>query len=187
MSSKMLLHICCAPCSTSVVELLRGRSYHITGYFYNPNIHPESEYYKRQEELKRYAKIAGFDIICDEYDYKNWFEAVKGKEDLPEGSERCSICFEIRLKKAAEFALKNGYETFATTLTVSPHKDAKKINQIGTNIAKDLRLTFYEADFKKRGGFDRSVKLSKEFGLYRQSYCGCIFSKNESEMRRSKR
>jgi predicted adenine nucleotide alpha hydrolase (AANH) superfamily ATPase len=184
MKPKLLLHICCAPCSTHVVEVLR-EDYDLTGYFYNPNIHPKTEYLKREEEMKRYAGKIGLDLVCAEYDDARWFEMVKGMEDVPEGGERCFLCYRMRLKKAAQYAAEHGYQLVATTLSISPHKNAVKINKIGPEVADNRGLQFYTADFKKKGGFERSVRMSKEAGLYRQSYCGCIFSQKKKKRRNS--
>jgi predicted adenine nucleotide alpha hydrolase (AANH) superfamily ATPase len=183
---KMLLHICCAPCSTHVVELLKA-NYELTSYFYNPNIHPESEYLLREKEMKRYADEIGFDLVCAEYDPVRWFELTKGLDDLPEGSERCSICYEMRLDNCARYAKEHGYDIIGTTLSISPHKNAEKINEIGSIVADRHKVKFYVADFKKKGGFEKSLQMSKQYELYRQSYCGCIFSKKEAEKRASQK
>jgi predicted adenine nucleotide alpha hydrolase (AANH) superfamily ATPase len=183
---KLLLHICCAPCSTHVVEVLKG-DYDLTGYFYNPNIHPESEYSRREEEMKRYAREIGLKLVCAEYDDARWFEMVKGMENVPEGGERCFLCFRLRLEKTAQYAKEHGYQFLTTTLSVSPHKNAAKINEIGSEVAERRQLQWHAADFKKRGGFERSVRMSKQAGLYRQSYCGCVFSRKEAAQRRKKR
>lgn len=183
---KLLLHICCAPCSTHVVEVLK-EDYDLTGYFYNPNIHPDTEYLRREEETKRYARKIGLELVCAEYDDDRWFEMVRGMEDAPEGGERCFLCFRLRLDKAAQYAKDHGYQFLTTTLSISPHKNAPKINEIGFEVAARHQLQWYAADFKKRGGFERSVRMSKEAGLYRQSYCGCIFSQREAAQRRSRR
>jgi len=182
MKPKMLLHICCAPCSTYVIESLKEK-YDLTGYFYNPNIHPESEYLHREKEMTRYAHDIGLGLICAEYDDARWFEMTKGMEDMPEGGDRCLLCYEMRLKKTAQYASEHGYQSFATTLSISPHKNSAKINDIGSKVAEYHNVQFYPADFKKHGGFETSIKISKEFGLYRQSYCGCIFSKKEADKR----
>lgn len=186
MKPKLLLHICCAPCSTHVVDELRV-DFDIMGYFYNPNIHPESEYRHREEEMKRYAKQIGVDLICAEYDDSRWFEIVKGMESVPEGGERCFLCYRIRTEKAAQYAKKHGYQVITTTLSISPHKNAEKINEIGLELAELYGLQWYEADFKKRGGFDKSIRMSKEARLYRQSYCGCIYSQRETAGRRKRK
>ncbi|HGE71330.1 TPA: epoxyqueuosine reductase QueH [Candidatus Poribacteria bacterium] len=178
----MLLHICCAPCSTHVINILKA-DYDLDGYFYNPNIHPESEYKLREKEVQRYADSNNIKIIREEYDAERWFELTEGMDDLPEGDRRCDICFEMRLERTAKYAKENGYDIIATTLSISPHKNAKKINEIGTKVAEKYHIKFLEADFKKKGGFERSIQMSKQFGLYRQSYCGCIFSKKEAEKR----
>jgi predicted adenine nucleotide alpha hydrolase (AANH) superfamily ATPase len=183
---ELLLHICCAPCSTHVVEVLK-EDYNVTGYFYNPNIHPESEYVRREDEMKRYAQKIGLELVCAEYDDARWFEMVKGMEDVPEGGERCFLCYRMRLEKTAQYAEEHGYQFFTTTLSVSPHKNAAKINEIGSQVAGRRQLQFYTANFKKRGGFERRVRMSKEAGLYRQSYCGCIFSQREAAQRQLKR
>jgi len=183
---KLLLHICCAPCSTHVVEVLK-EDYNLTGYFYNPNIHPKSEYLRREEEMKRYVRKIDLELVCAEYDDARWFQMVKGMEDVPEGGERCFLCFRLRLEEAAQYAKKHGYQFLATTLSISPHKNAAKINEVGSEVADRYQLQWYAADFKKRGGFERSIHMSKEAGLYRQSYCGCIFSQREATQRRGKR
>ncbi len=175
MRPKLLLHTCCAPCSTHVVEVLKEH-YDLTGYFYNPNIHPESEYLKREEEMKQYACKIGLKLICAEYDDARWFEMTKGMENVPEGGARCFLCYRMRLEKAAQYAEEHGFQFFTTTLSISPHKNAAKINEIGSEIASSYKLQFHVADFKKRGGFEKSVRMSKAAGLYRQSYCGCVFS-----------
>ncbi len=182
MKDKIILHICCAPCSTYVLELLNA-DYDVTGFFYNPNIHPVSEYKKRENEIKRYAQNRGVRLICGNYEDERWFEMVKGLEDEPEGGKRCSLCFRMRLSETAKYAKEQGYNLIATTLSISPHKNAELINQIGNDVANEFDIDFYSADFKKRGGFEKSIKMSKEFGLYRQSYCGCIFSKQEANKR----
>lgn len=177
--SKLLLHICCAPCSTCVVELLK-RDYELTGYFYNPNIHPKEEYLKREQEMKRYAREIGLELVCAEYDDDKWFSLTSGMEDLPEGGERCLLCYKMRLESAAAYAQEHGHTFLATTLSISPHKNAAKINEAGYAIAHQRQLNWYAADFKKQGGFEKSIRMSKEAGLYRQSYCGCIFSQRKN-------
>ena len=186
MKPKLLLHICCAPCSTHVVELLK-EDYNLTGYFYNPNIHPKSEYLRRAEEMRNYAGKIGLEMYCAEYGDTKWFDMTKGMENIPEGGERCFLCYRMRLEKAAQYAKEHKYQILTTTLSISPHKNAEKINEIGSEIASKYGLQFYTADFKKSGGFDRSIRMSKEAGLYRQSYCGCIFSQRETEKRRKRR
>jgi len=185
MKPKLLLHICCAPCSTHVVEVLK-EDYDLTGFFYNPNIHPESEYRLREEEMRKYARRIGLEVACEEYDDDRWFEMVRGLENAPEGGERCFLCYRMRLEKAAQYAKEHCYRFFTTTLSVSPHKNATKINEIGSEVAERYGLQFHAADFKKKGGFERSVRMSREAGMYRQAYCGCIFSQREAAQRNKK-
>ena len=177
---KLLLHICCAPCSTYPIQVLQT-DYDVELLFYNPNVHPEAEYNTRLEEARNYARKIGVKFHELEYDSEIWFNSMKGLENEPEGGVRCEVCYRIRLGKVAQFAIANGFEHFATTLSVSPHKKAETINSIGQMIADMYSLEFYEADFKKNDGFKMATQLSKEAGLYRQSYCGCIYSKKERE------
>lgn len=170
----LLLHICCAPCSTHVIRLLK-EDFNVTAYFYNPNIHPKKEYLLRLEALKKFAERTGLKYIEGLYDTERWFKETKGYEAEPEGGKRCEICYRLRVGETARFA-KGKFEWFATTLTVSPHKNAKVINSIGEELADRYGLKFYAADFKKKDGFKKSVQLSKEHNLYRQSYCGCVYS-----------
>ncbi len=178
----LLLHICCAPCSTYVVRTLREH-FDVVGYFCNPNIHPEAEYALRLREMKRYAENIGLRMIVAEYEVDRWYEAISGTEQEPEGGKRCAICYRFRLERTARFAQEQGIPNFASTLTVSPHKKAAVINPIGRALAEQTGAAFYEADFKKRDGFKISCRMSREAGLYRQDYCGCIFSKQERERR----
>jgi len=172
---RLLLHTCCAPCSTHVIEELRGE-YDLTCFFYGSNIHPEEEYERRAEESREYCGKQGIEFIEGEYDPSDWFEAIKGHEDDDEGGERCSICYSHRLTKTAEVARDGGYQWFATTLTISPHKKADVINEIGEEIGRSMEIGFLARDFKKMHGFQRSVEMSKKHGLYRQDFCGCVFS-----------
>lgn len=172
---KLLLHSCCGPCSTWVIEVLK-RDYDLTIFYTNSNIYPHSEYQKRLEEQKRYAKIVGIDVIEDVYDEKEFLQFVKGLEFEKEGGERCKKCFEFRLKRTAKFAKENNFEVFSTTLTVSPHKNFEIINQIGKEIADMNHLEFLEGNFKKQNGFKNSIEISKKYDIYRQNYCGCRFS-----------
>ena len=148
----------------------------MTIFYTNSNIYPHSEYQKRLEEQKRYAKIVGIDVIEDVYDEKEFLQFVKGLEFEKEGGERCKKCFEFRLKRTAKFAKENNFEIFSTTLTVSPHKDFEIINQIGKEIADMNHLEFLEGNFKKQNGFKNSIEISKKYDIYRQNYCGCRFS-----------
>ncbi len=179
MDSKVLLHICCAPDATHSFLVLKER-YNVSGYFYNPNIHPEREYKKRLEETRRLAKEWGFKLYEGRYNTEDWFRETKGLEGEPEGGRRCEVCYRIRLEKTAEFGKEMGFDSFTTTLTISPHKPAGVIHKIGEEIGKRYGIKFLKEDFKKRDGFKKSVELSKELGLYRQVYCGCEYSREES-------
>ena len=175
---RLLLHSCCGPCSSYVLEYL-SQYFSVTLFFYNPNIHPKEEYQKRLLTQKKLLSRAVYknpvDFLEGEYDPDRFFEAAKGLEHCREGGERCTKCFELRLSKTAEQAKLGGFDFFATTLTVSPHKNALLINNIGKCFEGYLA-----SDFKKKEGYKRSIILSKQYDLYRQSYCGCIFSKRES-------
>lgn len=182
----LFLHSCCAPCSSYVLEYLRT-FFQITVFYYNPNISADEEYRKRVTEQKRliaaYNKKpeAGYPITITEGDYEPecFFETVKGLETCPEGGERCFACYELRLRETAKLAAAGQYDYFATTLTVSPLKNAAKLNEIGERLAVEYGIRWLVSDFKKRGGYQRSIVLSKEYDLYRQDYCGCIYSKRE--------
>lgn len=173
---KLLLHSCCAPCSSACIERLKD-AFDLTVYYYNPNIDTISEYNARKEEQQRLCKELQIDCIVEDHLQADFYTAVNGKEDLPEGGARCTICYELRLKKTAKKAIELGYEYFATTLTVSPLKDADRLNRIGERIQEELSIKYLPSDFKKKGGYQRSIELSREYNLYRQNYCGCEFSK----------
>lgn len=194
---RLFLHSCCAPCSSYVLEYLR-QFFRITVFYYNPNITQESEYRKRVEEQKRLIlefnkkreekvlESAGdvwysIDYVDGDYNAKNFLDAVKGMEDCPEGGERCFKCYEMRLRETAKKARKDGYDFFTTTLTISPMKNAEKLNEIGQQLAEEYNIEWLPSDFKKKNGYKRSIELSEEYGLYRQDYCGCAFSKAERE------
>ncbi|MBR9691477.1 epoxyqueuosine reductase QueH [Candidatus Woesearchaeota archaeon] len=170
---KLLLHVCCAPCSTHVIEKLK-ENYEITLFFYNPNVEPINEYEQRLIEAERYAEALELPIIVGDYDSIEWHNAVQGHEQDKEGGERCSICFRYRLEKTAMLAKEKQFDLFTTTLTVSPYKNAEIINKIGKEIDPER---FLEQDFKKDNGYMHSIELSKQHNLYRQNYCGCLFSK----------
>ena len=176
MRQKLLLHVCCAPCSTHVINVLKGK-YDLTLFFYNPNVEPLNEYSLRLEAAEKFAEEMDIPIIVGDYDSIEWHNAVKGHEQDKEGGERCSICFKYRLEKTAELAKEKGFDLFTTTLTVSPYKNAELINQIGKESGEKYSVNFLESDFKKENGYRHSIQLSKENGLYRQNYCGCLFSK----------
>lgn len=185
----LLLHCCCAPCSSAVLERISDRA-KVTVFFFNPNISPADEYEKRLAELKRLISEMKtknpVKLLEAKYDPKEFFETVKGLESISEGGERCRKCFELRLGKTAEEAAAHGFDLFATTLTISPLKNAEILNEVGKEEAKKFEAVWLPSDFKKKDGYKRSIELSKEFGLYRQDYCGCIFSKKEAEERKKK-
>ena len=180
----LLLHSCCGPCCTSVVEDLI-HSYAVTVYFYNPNITDPSEYEKRIESQKKYieqfnSRLNRPDTLAfieGAYEPERFFDEVKGFEKEPEGGERCKICFRMRLEKTAETASIMGFDCFAATLSVSPHKSCETIGGLGRDISMRYSVGFIDRDFKKDGGYQRSIELSKQYSLYRQDYCGCEFSK----------
>jgi len=171
----ILLHTCCAPCSTSSVERLM-KEYNVVSYFYNPNIHPEEEYRLRKNEMKKISDFFNIRTVIGDYDKEEWLSSVKGLEKEPEGGKRCEVCFRIRLEKVALFAKEEGISKFTTTLSVSPHKSFEKIKEIGKEIERKFDVKFIDVDLKKKDGFKRSTVLSNKLGLYRQNYCGCIFS-----------
>lgn len=180
---KLLLHACCAPCSTACIERLI-EDFDITVYFYNPNMDSIKEYEKRAEEMKRFLSVAYKDkvgLITEDYLPNEYLNAVNGLENQPEGGARCEKCFYLRLKKTAEYAQENSFDFITTTLTVSPYKNAPLINQVGESVCENSAVKWLYSDFKKANGYLRSIELSKLFGLYRQNYCGCVFSKNERE------
>lgn len=177
---KMLLHVCCAPCSSYVLELLENE-YDITAYFYNPNISASEEYVKRIKELERFIKEADFAknvrLVDAPYEKELFDELARGLENEPERGKRCYKCYELRMRRAAEYAAKNGYDIFTTTLSISPHKNAEWINEIGNRLAEEYGVSYLYSNFKKNNGYLRSIQLSKEYDLYRQSFCGCVYSK----------
>lgn len=175
--SKLLMHACCAPCSTSCIERLKD-VFDITVYFYNPNMDSFEEYQLRAKEQHRLCESSGVKLIVEEYNSEEYYNKVQGLQNEPEGGSRCAKCFELRLNKTALYAKENGFDYFTTTLTVSPLKNAELINFTGDAISKSVGINFLPTDFKKRNGYLRSIELSKEYDLYRQNYCGCIFSKN---------
>lgn len=184
----LMLHVCCAVCASYVLEYLY-RHFDITIAYYNPNITEEEEYRYRYSELRRYVKEAGLSDYIRfaeaAYEPEAFFEAAKGMENIREGGARCAVCFEQRLRYTAELCRAGGYDYFATTLTVSPLKNAEVINAVGEKIAAELGVSYLCSDFKKKEGYKRSIELSKQYNLYRQNYCGCIFSRREAEARES--
>jgi predicted adenine nucleotide alpha hydrolase (AANH) superfamily ATPase len=172
----LLLHACCAPCSTVALERLSGQ-WELTLFYYNPNISPEAEYEKRLGELRRLVALApaarGACVIAPEYGHTEFLSAARGLENEPEGGARCRECFALRLKRTAAEARERGFDAFATTLTVGPRKNAADINAAGEAVAREYGVHWLALDLKKRGGYQRSVELSREYSLYRQNYCGC--------------
>jgi len=178
---RLLLHVCCAPDATVVVERMSAE-YALAVYFYDPNIHPESEYILRRDEMARLSERLGVPFYEGEYDVDRWLEVVRGLEQEPEGGARCAVCFRMRLERTARFAAEQGCPVFTTVLTVSPHKDADLINRLGQEAATAHGVEYLAGNFKKKDGFKRSLELSREYGLYRQNYCGCTFSMREGSV-----
>ena len=179
---RLLLHSCCAPCSSYVLEYL-SRYFEITVFYYNPNIYPPEEFGKRVEEQKRLiAQLPAehpISFLDGPYEPERFYEMAKGLEQVPEGGARCFKCYRLRLAETAEMARAGKYDYFTTTLSISPLKNAEKLNEIGGQLAKDYGVDYLYSDFKKRNGYKRSTELSREYGLYRQDYCGCVFSMRE--------
>lgn len=186
----LLLHSCCGPCSSYVLEYL-SQFFAVTVYFYNPNISPGDEYEHRLAEQKRLIALLPaaneVKLLEGAYDPQQFFYAVKGFENTGEGGERCRRCYEFRLRNTAEAAKQYGFDYFTTTLSVSPYKNAVWINEIGSNLERETGARFLSSDFKKKGGYQRSIVLSKQYELYRQHYCGCLFSKHEAEQKEKER
>lgn len=180
---KLLIHACCAPCSSYCLEYLNPY-FDITIMYYNPNIYPDMEYNRRLQELKDFIKKLPYEIKLIEMPYNTdeYYNSIKGYEKLGERSWRCYKCYEFRMEECAKVA-KDNYDYFTTTLSISPYKDAKWINEIGEKLEKKYQVKYLYADFKKKNGYKRSIELSKEYNLYRQDYCGCVYSKVEHENR----
>ena len=184
---RLLLHVCCAPCSSYVLEYLSA-FFDITLYYYNPNISPQSEYIFRLEELARLITEMplenGVKLLSEEYAPEEFLAISKGLEKEPEGGARCEKCYRLRLDKTASTAKEQAFDYFTTTLSISPYKNAHWLNSIGKELSEKYGVPYLFSDFKKKNGYKRSIELSVEYGLYRQDYCGCAFSKAESEIRR---
>ena len=170
---RVLLHVCCAPCATHCIGVLREQGIEVTLFFSNANIFPEEERLKRLENVRKLADLLGLPLVVDEPSHRDWLAAIAGTESEPEGGGRCRRCFAFNLARARDYAERNGFDAFTTSLTVSPHKDSATIFEIGNSLAPGR---FLPVDFKKRGGFQHSVELARRYGLYRQRYCGCEFS-----------
>ena len=185
----LLLHACCAPCSSYVLEYL-SKYFDITLFFYNPNIYPEEEFRFREDELRRLIGEMplprGVNIISGRYEPSEFFDIARGYEELPEGDERCHRCYALRLEESARAAKEGGFDYFCTTLSISPYKNAEWLNTIGKEMSEKYGVGYLFSDFKKKNGYKRSCQLSEQYSLYRQDYCGCVFSKREAEKRLKK-
>ncbi len=183
---RLLLHSCCAPCSSYVLEYLSDY-FEITVFYYNPNISPAEEYEKRAAEqqhlIRELPAKHPITLVVGAYEPERFYAVSRGLETVPEGGERCFRCYRLRLEAAAKMAAEGGFDYFATTLTISPLKNAGKLNEIGEELSQIYKVEHLPSDFKKKNGYRRSVELSAEYGLYRQNYCGCVFSKREQELR----
>ena len=187
---RLLLHSCCAPCSSYVLEYL-SQYFEVTVFYYNPNIYPESEYTKRVLEQQKLISEMRFKypvtFIAGNYDSEKFYNMARGLENVKEGGERCFKCYELRLREAAKIAKNGEYDFFTTTLSISPLKNAQKLNEIGMLLAEEYGIEYLLSDFKKKNGYKRSVELSEEYGLYRQDYCGCVFSMKERKEAENKK
>lgn len=181
---KLFLHSCCAPCSSYTLEYL-SNYFDITVYYFNPNISPKAEFDKRYAEQKRLIEALPskhtIKLVCGEYDHNDFLKIAKGYEDVPEGGERCFRCYRMRLESTAKLAKEQGFDYFCTTLSISPLKNSQKINEIGYEIAEKYGIKWLPSDFKKKEGYKRSIELSREYQLYRQNFCGCVFSKENKD------
>ena len=179
---RLLLHSCCAPCSSYVLEYL-NRYFEITVFYYNPNIYPESEYTKRiweqQELISQMPFVHPVSFLAGPYDQERFYEMARGLEHVKEGGERCLKCYELRLSEAARMAVKTEADYFTTTLSISPLKNSDRLNEIGMRLGEEYGVPYLPSDFKKKNGYKRSIELSREYDLYRQDYCGCEFSMNQ--------
>nr|WP_207723308.1 epoxyqueuosine reductase QueH [Ruminococcus hominis] len=186
---RLLLHSCCAPCSSYVLEYL-SQYFEVTVFYYNPNIYPESEYTKRVLEQQKLISEMRFKhpvtFIAGNYDSEKFYNMARGMENVKEGGERCFKCYELRLREAAKIAKNGEYDFFTTTLSISPLKNAQKLNEIGMLLAEEYGIEYLLSDFKKKNGYKRSVELSEQYGLYRQDYCGCVFSMKERKEAKNK-
>jgi predicted adenine nucleotide alpha hydrolase (AANH) superfamily ATPase len=187
---RLLLHVCCAPCSSAVLEYLT-QYFSITLLYYNPNIAPYEEYQKREAELRRLVSqmemVHQVELLPCDYDGQAFVEAARGLEKEPEGGKRCEECFRLRLRYAAREAARLGFDYYTTTLSISPLKNAPLLNRLGEEIGAEFGVVHLPSDFKKKNGYKRSVELSKEYSLYRQDYCGCVFSKAQRQREKEER
>jgi hypothetical protein len=177
-SEKLLLHVCCAPCSGGIIERLRGEGRYLTVFFYNPNIYPIEEYEKRKAEVVRFCEKLGVSIVDGDYDPENWFKRIKGFECEPERGKRCAACFSIRLERTALYAHEHGFPVFATSLGISRWKNLEQVNACGHAAASHYSdVSFWDCNWRKGGGNDQGREVTKREGFYQQNYCGCVFSK----------
>lgn len=181
----LLLHCCCAPCSSYVLEYL-SKYFKITTFYYNPNISSFDEYEKRKEELERFIHECNFvnpvNFVCGVYDHSRYEEMIRGLEEEKEGGSRCWKCYLLRLEEAAKYAKEHHFDYFTTTLSISPYKNAEVLNKIGEELSKKYDIEYLYSDFKKKNGYQRSIELSHLHHLYRQNYCGCIYSKKKENL-----
>lgn len=182
MKKKLLLHVCCAPCAVYVVEVLEA-DYEVTLFFYNPNIHPEKEYLFRRSELERIAKLKEWRVVYPGYDMREWFERHKGLKDEPERGKRCSLCFRMRLETAFAYAKAEGYDVVASTLSISPYKATRQINEQGERLSKEFGVAFLPENFKKRDGHNKAREMSRQLGIKHQTWCGCVYSLVDRKLR----
>lgn len=186
-SPRLLLHVCCAPCSSGCLEEL-CEVFRVTCFYFNPNISPEEEHDRRAAELRRLIGVFPLtlppEVSVGDYEPERFEEIARGLEDLPEGGERCFRCYRLRLSETAKKAAREGYDYFTTTLSVSPYKNAEKLNLIGAELAEQYGVPYLFSDFKKNDGYLRSIRNSKTYGLYRQDYCGCVYSKAQAEKKK---
>lgn len=178
---RLLLHACCAPCSSATLERL-AEHFAVTILYYNPNIDPPAEYHRRETELERFVRDAGYaargvSVVELPYDPQEFYDAVRGLETEPERGARCTVCYRLRLARAAQYAAAQGFAWFTTTLSISPVKDPVRLNAIGCELAGQYHLNYLQSEFRKKDGYKRSLVLSDQYGLYRQDYCGCAFSR----------
>lgn len=187
---KLLLHSCCGPCSSYVLEYL-SQYFKITVFYYNPNIYPSDEYWYRVDEQKKIIDLTKakyeIDMVCGQYDVDRFYKMVEGLENIPEGGQRCHKCYDMRLREAAIIGKREGFDYFTTTLSISPHKNSQVLNRIGEKIGEEIGIKHLPSDFKKNNGYKRSCQITAEHGLYRQDYCGCEFSQKEAQMREIKK
>jgi hypothetical protein len=181
---RLLLHSCCGPCSSYCIACL-AEHFDVTVFYYNPNIYPPEEYHMRAGEQERFIREFPtkhpVSFVEGAYDTERFYEMARGMEALPEGQERCFACYELRLREAAEYAAANGFDFFTTTLSISPLKNAAKLNEIGEKLEAEYPVHYLYSDFKKKDGYKKSTELSREYGMYRQYYCGCVYSKQERD------